>query len=178
MRIISGVLKGRRITPPKKLPVRPTTDRAKESLFNILIHQYEFEGCAVLDLFSGTGSIAYEFASRGVSTIVAVDQNAACAHFVSQTSATLQLPITVVKMPVAKFLSQNTNAYDFVFADPPYAFSVEDYTEIVASVFSKNMLKQEGICIIEHAEQIDLSELPYFSTSRNYGGCVFSFFEW
>ena len=81
-------------------------------------------------------------------------------------------------MTVAKFLSQNTNAYDFVFADPPYAFSVEDYTEIVTSVFSKKMLKQEGICIIEHAEQIDLSELPYFSTSRNYGGCVFSFFEW
>ena len=94
MRIISGTHKGRRISPPKKLPVRPTTDRAKESLFNILVHQYNFKDCVVLDLFSGTGSISYEFASRGVEKVIAIDQNNACVKFIEATSETLDMPLS------------------------------------------------------------------------------------
>ena len=124
MRIVSGTLKGRRISPPKKLPVRPTTDRAKEALFNILVHQYNFENCTVLDLFSGTGSISYEFGSRGVASIIAVDQPQGCIRFLSQPATALSLPITAVKLPVLLFLERNSNSYAFVFADPPYAFDL------------------------------------------------------
>ena len=110
MRIVAGTLKGRRINPPKKLPVRPTTDRAKEALFNILVHQYDFERCNVLDLFSGTGSISYEFGSRGVASIIAVDQHQGCIRFISQTATALSLPITAVKMPVLLFWNETAIA--------------------------------------------------------------------
>ena len=114
MRIVAGTLKGRRINPPKKLPVRPTTDRAKEALFNILVHQYDFERCNVLDLFSGTGSISYEFGSRGVASIIAVDQHQGCIRFISQTATALSLPITAVKMPVLLFLERNSNSLSLI----------------------------------------------------------------
>ncbi len=177
MRIISGKLKGRRIQPPKNLPVRPTTDRAKEALFNILMHQYDFESATVLDLFAGTGSISYEFASRGVKLLVAVDQNNQCTNFITKTVADLDLPITVVRSPVMRFLERISANYSFVFADPPYAFSMEEYRELVGTIFSKNALQKDGLLVVEHAEQIDLSELEHFKEARNYGGCIFSFFE-
>ena len=177
MRIVSGTLKGRRINPPKKLPVRPTTDRAKEALFNILVHQYDFDNCNVLDLFSGTGSISYEFGSRGVKSITAVDQNVGCVRFISQTATDLSLPITAVKMPVLLFLERNSNSYDFIFADPPYAFEEATYTTMINTIFEKNALSDDGLLIVEHAEQIDLSKLIHFSHARSYSGCVFSFFS-
>ena len=177
MRIISGKLKGRRIQPPKNLPVRPTTDRAKESLFNILMHQYDFESATVLDLFAGTGSISYEFASRGVKLLVAVDKNNQCTNFITKTVADLNLPITVVRSPVMRFLERTSANYSFVFADPPYAFSIEEYRELVETIFNKNALQKDGLLVVEHAEQIDLSELKHFTEARNYGGCIFSFFE-
>jgi 16S rRNA (guanine966-N2)-methyltransferase len=178
MRIISGSLKGRRISPPKNLPVRPTTDRAKEALFNILSHQYDFNGCAVLDLYTGTGAISYEFASRGVAAVTAVDQHAACIRFVQQTAENLKLCITTLKSPVLKFLlSANGSTYDFIFADPPYAYRKDEYESLIDNIISKGMLTKNGLIIIEHAPQIDLSELTSFRTARNYGGCVFSFFE-
>lgn len=177
MRIISGTLKGRRIHPPKNLPVRPTTDRAKEALFNILMHQYAFEETTVLDLFAGTGSISYEFASRGAQQIVAVDKNAACTKFISQTADELALPITVVRAPVLSFLERINTSYSFIFADPPYAFSKEEYRGLVDAVFSKNAVQNDGLLIVEHAEQIELSDLNRFTEARSYGGCVFSFFE-
>ena len=176
MRIVSGTLKGRRISPPKKLPVRPTTDRAKEALFNILVHQYDFENCTVLDLFSGTGSISYEFGSRGVASIIAVDQHQGCIRFISQTATALSLPITAVKMPVLLFLERNSNSYDFIFADPPYAFELETYKTMIDSIFEKKALSDDGLLIVEHAEQVDLSDIAHFSHARSYGGCVFSFF--
>ena len=176
MRIVSGTLKGRRISPPKMLPVRPTTDRAKEALFNILVHQYDFNDCNVLDLFSGSGSISYEFGSRGVASIVAVDQHPGCIRFITQTAADLSLPITTVKMPVLLFLERNSNNYDFIFADPPYALELATYKSIVNTIFKKSTLAPEGLLIIEHAEQIDLSDIEQFSHARSYGGCVFSFF--
>ena len=177
MRIISGKLKGRRIQPPKNLPVRPTTDRAKEALFNILMHQYDFESATVLDLFAGTGSISYEFASRGVKLLVAVDQNNQCTNFITKTVADLDLPITVVRSPVMRFLERISANYSFVFADPPYAFSMEEYRELVETIFSKNALQIGGLLVVEHAEQMDLSALTHFREARNHGGCIFSFFE-
>lgn len=177
MRIISGTLKGRRLQPPKNLPVRPTTDRAKEALFNILMHQYDFDEATVLDLFAGTGSISYEFASRGVKQLVAVDKNTQCANFITKTSEDLALPVTVVRAPVLRFLERIATSYSFIFADPPYAYTVEEYRFLVATIFSKNALHKDGILVIEHAEQIDLSTLAHFTKARNYGGCIFSFFE-
>ena len=177
MRIISGSLKGRRISPPKNLPVRPTTDRAKEALFNILSHQFDFNGSSVLDLYTGTGSISYEFASRGVAAVTAVDQHAACIRFVQQTAEKLNLCITTVKSPVLKFLSSSMGTYDFIFADPPYAYEKDEYDALIGNIISKDVLTENGLIIIEHAPQIDLSEVTSFSTARNYGGCVFSFFE-
>lgn len=177
MRIISGKLKGRRIHPPKNLPVRPTTDRAKEALFNILVHQYDFESCSVLDLFAGTGSISYEFASRGVKTITAVDQNNRSIAYINETSESLSLPITTVRMSVTQFLERLNNDYTFVFADPPYTFTPDAYQALIHTVFERSLLQKNGLLIVEHAEHVDLSAFKYFTNVRNYGGCVFSFFE-
>lgn len=177
MRIISGTCKGRRIQPPKNLPVRPTTDRAKEALFNILVHQYDFETSSALDLFAGTGSISYEFASRGVQKINAVDQNARCIAFIEQTAAALALPIKTIRLTVKSFLERHHGAYTFIFADPPYVFTKQDYQEMITSIFSNKWIEKGGLLIVEHAEQIDLSTVEHYTTARNYGGCVFSFFE-
>lgn len=177
MRIISGTCKGRRIQPPKNLPVRPTTDRAKEALFNILIHQYDFETASVLDLFAGTGSISYEFASRGVQNITSVDQNVRCVSFIEQTANTLNLPVKTVRMTVKSFLERHQGKYTFVFADPPYNYTEKDYREVITIIFTKKWIEKEGLLIVEHAEQIDLSTIKHFTNARSYGGCVFSFFK-
>ena len=135
MRIISGFHKGRRLTAPKQLPVRPTSDRSKEALFNILQHQYNLENTAVLDLFSGTGSISYEFGSRGVINIIAVDQNKMCVDFIRKTSESLKLPIRIKQMETLKFLSDVKMKFDFIFADPPYDLKTQHYLEIIDKVF-------------------------------------------
>jgi len=177
MRIISGKHKGRRISAPKKLPVRPTTDMAKEALFNILSNQYYFEDISVLDLFSGTGNISYEFASRGVTAICSVDRNYDCAKFVKTTAEHLGFTIKTIKSDVFQFLEKGAKPVDIIFADPPYALSMEDFSQIPAIVFSKQLLLQNGTLIIEHAKHTDLSGLAHFKSSRKYGSSVFSFFE-
>jgi len=177
MRIISGEFKGRKIDPPKNLPVRPTTDMAKESLFNILNNTYYFDELTVLDLFSGTGSISYEFSSRGTTNVTAVDSDHGCTKFIYDTAKKFNMPIQVVKSDVFKFLQSTKNAYDIIFADPPYALALEDFTKIVELVFSESLLAEDGLLIIEHSKHTDLSEMQNFSHFRNYGGCVFSFFE-
>ena len=177
MRIISGLYKGRRITAPKKLPVRPTTDMAKEALFNIINNLYYFDELSVLDLFSGTGNISYEFASRGTETIIAVDGNYACIKFINTTSEGFQMPIQTIKSDVFKFLETSKTKHDIVFADPPYAFKVEQFTEIVNLTFSNALLNEGGLLIVEHAKQTDLSTLHNFSYKKSYGGNYFSFFE-
>lgn len=177
MRIISGRYKGKRLIAPKKLPVRPTTDMAKEALFNILNNNYHFEDLVVLDLFSGTGNISYEFASRGTQNITAVDLNTHCVRFISKTSKELQFDITAIKSDVFKFLNQTKIKADIIFADPPYNFSDEQFSKISDLVFENELLLDDGLLIIEHSEQTDLRDLPYFSEKRKYGGNVFSFFE-
>ena len=177
MRIISGTHKGRRLTAPSKLPVRPTTDMAKEALFNILNNQYHIPSLKVLDLFSGTGNIAYEFAARGAEDVTAVDGNYDCVKFIKKTSEELQFSITTIKSDVYKYLEKAGMKADLIFADPPYNFEKAEFARIAEIVFEKEMLLEEGQLIIEHSKHTDLSNLPHYSQSRKYGSSVFSFFE-
>ena len=177
MRIISGKLKGRRLRAPKNLPVRPTTDMAKEALFNIINNSYYFDSITVIDLFSGTGNISYEFASRGTQNIYAIDTNYNCIKYISTTAKELDLEINTFKSDVYKFIDKTSIQADIIFADPPYNFEVEKFLEIVDTVFSKNLLKEEGVLIIEHSKQTDLSTHEKHSYDKRYGGNVFSFFD-
>jgi len=176
MRIISGKYKGRRLKAPKNLPVRPTTDMAKESLFNILNNEYSFDELEVLDLFSGTGNISYEFASRGTSKITAVDQHLACIKYINQVKNDFDFKIHTIKSDVYTFLEKTTIPVDIIFADPPYKFKDEDLLKIADLVFKKKLLKNEGYLIIEHAKQTKLSDHTNFSHEKRYGGNIFSFF--
>ena len=177
MRIISGKLKGKRINAPKNLPVRPTTDMAKESLFNILNNLYYFDAVSVIDLFSGTGNIAYEFASRGTQSIYAIDGNFGCVRFIHKTAKELELPINPYKSDVFKFLEKTDLKADIIFADPPYNLAVSEFLKIVALVFKKDMLHKDGVLIVEHSKHMEISQHPKFAYSKKYGGSVFSFFE-
>lgn len=177
MRIISGIYKSRKIVAPKNLPVRPTTDMAKESLFNILNNHYYFDEISVLDLFAGTGNISYEFASRGSEQITAVDQHFGCIKFINQTAENFKMPIDTIKSDVFKYLESTKQNVDIIFADPPYNFTDEQFTKIPQLIFQNNILQDEGMLIIEHSKHTNLSELPNFSNQKSYGGNVFSFFK-
>ncbi len=177
MRIISGIHKGRKIIAPKKLPVRPTTDLAKESLFNILNNRFYFDEISVLDLFAGTGSISYEFASRGSENITAVDQDFGCVKFINQISDDLELNIQVLKADVFKFLENSFQKYKIIFADPPYALSEEQFKNIHDLVFKNNLLEDDGLLIIEHSKHTKLTGLEHYAFGKVYGGNAFSFFE-
>jgi len=177
MRIISGSHKGRRLFAPKKLPVRPTTDRSKEALFNILQHQYDWSSIRVLDLFSGTGSISYEFASRGVTEVFSVDINSHCIEFIQQTAQKLDLKINTVQGDTLKYLSSINIDFDLIFADPPYNNDPQSYLKLVNTIFEKNKLKKNGLLILEHPEHKYLEVHPKFSQARKYGNNIFSFFE-
>jgi len=177
MRIISGTNKGKRLVAPKKLPVRPTTDMAKEALFNILNNTFQFSQLSILDLFSGTGNIAYEFASRGSKEITAVDANYDCVKFIKKTAQELDFNISTIKSDVFKFLEKAYVKADIIFADPPYDFEENEFLKIPQIVFEKNLLNQNGQLIIEHSKHTNLSDFPNFIEARRYGGSVFSFFE-
>ena len=177
MRIVSGKHKGRRITAPGNLPVRPTTDMAKEALFNILNNSYYLEDLSVLDLFAGIGSICFEFASRGSTDITAVDQHSGCIKFLDSTNEILDTGIQTVKSDVFSFLERNSRKFDVIFADPPYDMDEDRFVQLLELIFSKELLKDEGLLIIEHGKQTDLSNHPKFERSRKYGGNVFSFFN-
>ena len=177
MRIISGYFKGKRIQAPKTLPVRPTTDMAKEALFNILNNQFYFNEIKVLDLFSGTGNISYEFISRGTTAITAVDSFYGCIKFIDKISNELEKNIQTVKSDVYQYLQKSTQQFDVIFADPPYDFSKEKFEEIVQLTFKNNLLNPDGLLVIEHSKHTDLSSHEYFKYSKRYGGNMFSFFE-
>ncbi|RED43529.1 16S rRNA (guanine(966)-N(2))-methyltransferase RsmD [Winogradskyella eximia] len=177
MRIISGLYKGRRITAPKKLPVRPTTDMAKEALFNIINNQYYFDDISVLDLFSGTGNISYEFASRGTEHITAVDENYGCIKFINETADAFDMDISTIKSDVFKFLEKSKQKHSIIFADPPYNFELAAFSKIPELVFKNELLEEEGILIVEHSKHTDLSQLEHYSHSKSYGGNMFSFFS-
>lgn len=178
MRIISGQFKGRRITAPKKLPVRPTTDMAKESLFNILNNLYYFDDISVLDLFSGSGNISYEFASRGTEQITAVDENYGCIKFISETAEQFEMNITTIKSDVFKFLEKTTQQHTVIFADPPYDLPLAEFAKIPQLIFEHELLEDNGLLIVEHSKHTDLSGLEHYSHSKGYGGNMFSFFKY
>lgn len=157
--------------------MRPTTDMSKESLFNILNNHFDFDGLRVLDLFSGTGNISYEFGSRGAQQIVSVDADFGCVKFIKQTAAEFDFPITAIKSNVFGFLEKASGEYDIIFADPPYDMAQQDFEKIVQLVFEKELLSDEGMMVIEHSKYTEMDKLPNFSFQKNYGGSRFTFFE-
>lgn len=177
MRIISGKFKGRRIAPPKNLPVRPTTDMSKEALFNVLNNHFNFTDLKVLELFAGTGSISYEFASRGCSPILCVDADLGCINFIKKTAKEFEFDITAIKNDVFKFLEKHTGNYDIIFADPPYGMVQKEFERIVEIIFEKELLDDAGMLIVEHSKYTKLDKMPNYSFQKNYGGSVFTFFE-
>ena len=178
MRIISGKYKGRRLSPPKNLPVRPTTDMSKEALFNILNNHFNFAELKVLDLFAGTGNISFEFASRGSEPIIAIDADYGCISFIKKTTDEFEFNITAIKSDVFKFLEKTKGDFDIIFADPPYGMEQKDFEKIVELVFTYELLVEDGMMIVEHSKHTKLEHLTQFSFQKNYGGSTFSFFEW
>ncbi len=176
MRIIGGTLKGLRLNPPKNLPVRPTTDLAKEALFNILQNQIDFENIKVLDLFAGTGNISLEFASREAAQVISVDRSIHCINYIKDAARQHKLSqIRTYKADVFKFLEIETEQYDLIFADPPY--DLNGIPEIPRIIFDKKLLLPGGMLIVEHQTLQNLSNHPAFVEQRKYGHSSFSFFK-
>lgn len=176
MRIISGIHKGRILHPPKNLPVRPTTDFAKTALFNMIQNQFDFEDIKVLDLFSGTGAISVEFASRGCLDITSVDKHNGCVAFLQKSINELKIDtIRAFKEDVFSFILKNKMTYDLIFADPPY--ELKQMQEIPSLILSKSLLNKDGWLIVEHGDQTKFDEEPYFYESRRYGNVNFSIFK-
>jgi len=182
MRIISGIHGGRKIHPPGKMPhTRPTTDIAKEGLFNIIQNNIEIGELKVLDLFGGTGCISYELASRGAPEITIVEKDNRMYDFIKKTSAELGFEnFNVVKSDVFRFIeSSNQPAgsrgqYDFIFAGPPYALTTID--DLPLKIFEHNLLKPDGWFVLEHTPRNDYKKFAHYKTERNYGTTIFSIF--
>lgn len=176
MRIISGKWGGRRIHPPAKMPhTRPTTDIAKEGLFNILQHRISFEGAKTLDLFGGTGAISYELASRGAADLTIIEKDPQMHAFIRKNADMLGMEQTkVLKMDIFQFLQNISEQYDFIFAGPPYALGPID--EIPKIIVSRKLIAPRGIFVLEHTPRNDYQKFEGFSFVRNYGTTVFSFF--
>jgi 16S rRNA (guanine966-N2)-methyltransferase len=176
MRIIAGDLGGRRVNPPSKMPyTRPTTDIAKEGLFNILQNNLEFGELKTLDLFGGTGSISYELASRGVKDLTVVEKDDAMYQFIKKTSADLGLSnFKAIKMDVFRFLDQCNEKFDFIFSGPPYALPNID--DLPKRINDGKLLNPGGWFILEHTSKNNYLGFPQFATERNYGTTLFSIF--
>lgn len=175
MRIISGKYKGRIITPPKNLPVRPTTDMAKESLFNILRNYIDLEDKSVLDLFAGTGNLTFEFVSRGCKNVDSIDKDNGCVKFIKQNIDKLNIEnVKVTRLDVFRFLKISKNKYHLIFADPPYSLAGID--TIPSLILSSDILHEEGLLVLEHPKDYDFSSTNGFIEHRKYGSVNFSFF--
>jgi len=174
--IISGKYKGRLIKPPQGLRVRPTTDYARESLFNILINRLNFEDIDVLDLFSGTGSVTYEFASRGARSVELVELNRSNYGFITATLRELNLEnVTSYNTDIRIYLRKSKRRFDLIFADPPY--DLPWLKDIPALIMKYGVLKQGGIFILEHPSKTSFNDTVGFSEHRHYGSVNFSFFS-
>jgi len=173
VRIISGNYKGLKLTSPKELPVRPTTDRAKEGIFNILDNRYHINKKKILDLFSGTGNIAYEFASRGCKDITVVDNNTDCINFIKNTSLKLMTEIKTLQQDSIEYLHKCKEEFDIIFIDPPYNYL--SYKEILKIIIEKKIIKKDGCIIIEHNCKtiLDGDNIE----KRKYGQVCFSIFS-
>ena len=175
MRIISGKFGGRRIVTPKNLPIRPTTNLAKESIFNILSNKSDLKNLKVADLFSGSGLIGLEFISRGADVIF-VEKNIKCFQHIVKTLKLLGLDNKVFKSDVIRFLKNSEQKFDYIFADPPYNYSYEQYKQLIMLIVNNN-LNLDGMLIIEHFKKNNFSDISEFKERRDYGDCSFSFFK-
>ena len=177
MRIISGSKKSITVRAPKDLPTRPTTDKVKESLFNILINRFKIGEVKVLDLFAGTGNISYEFSSRGAKKIFSVDNNLKCIKFIKQTCIKHGFDIIAKRNDYIDFLIKTDENFDIIFVDPPYLFSEDQYFEILTLIKRKDILLDNGEIIIEHSSNISLGEKNIIIEERKYGSSVLSFIK-
>lgn len=177
MRIIGGKFKSKRFKAPGNIKARPTTDFAKEALFNILSNQYDFEELRVLDLFAGIGSISLEFASRGVKDITTIDQERKHIQFINKMieELSLEMEIHTIQADVFKYFNTCKKTYNLIFADPPY--KLEKGATVPQKIFEKGILEKGGTLIMEHDKYTDFSKEPYYIETRTYGNVNFSFFE-
>lgn len=175
MRIVSGYLKGRRFTPPTQLKARPTTDFAKEGLFNLLGNRIDIEGMEVLELFAGSGSIGLEFVSRGATRVTGVEMSAQHIGYIKKICGELGVNnYYLQRADVFKFLERASGCYHIIFADPPY--QLKELPTLPNIIFEKQLLQPDGLFILEHGREHDFSAHPNFLEERKYGNVHFSFF--
>ncbi|HAF29358.1 MAG TPA: 16S rRNA (guanine(966)-N(2))-methyltransferase RsmD [Bacteroidales bacterium] len=176
MRIVSGKYKGRHISPPKNFRARPTTDFAKENIFNILNNNFDFSELDVLDLFSGTGSISYEFASRECISVISIESNFKHHLFIKKTIEELGLQnVKTIKSDAFRYVKSCNKTFDIIFADPPY--ELKEIETIPSYIFEHQILKKDGWLIVEHGDKTNFSKQAGFKETRKYGGVNFSIFE-
>lgn len=176
MRIISGKFKARRFNPPHNITARPTTDFAKESLFNLLNNQIDFEDISVLDLFAGTGSISLECVSRGCKDVIAIEQASTQVNFIRKTCASLKVDnLHLLRTDVFQYLKSCKVKFDFIFADPPYDLAA--LPTLPDIIFEKELLYEDGVFVLEHPSKYDFSSHPHFYDHRVYGSVNFTFFR-
>ena len=177
MRIISGKFKGRSITPPTNLRARPTTDFAKENLFNVLANYLDFEdGVSALDLFAGTGSISIELVSRGCDRVISVEKDRDHHAFICKIMQEVKTDKCIpIRGDVFKFIKGGREQFDFIFADPPY--ELQGLETIPSLIFENNLLKEEGLLVLEHGKKDNFEDHPNFVERRVYGSVNFSFFR-
>lgn len=175
MRVVGGKYRNRRIVPPQKIDARPTTDFAKEGLFNVLQHSTALEGIRVLDLFAGTGSMSLEFLSRGAAEVISVEQDPKLFGFIQRTASELnETTWRAVRSDVFTFLNSHRGLYDIVFADPP--FYMEGIERIPQMVLENGLIGTDGLLILEHHDKINFKSVPGYQKTREYGMIEFSFF--
>lgn len=175
MRIISGKFKGRRIQAPTNITARPTTDFAKEGLFNLLNNSIDFEDIDMLDLFAGTGSISVEFVSRGADSVTSVEMNDRHCNFIRKVCAELKIDnLNLLKTDVFRYIQNCSMKFDLIFADPPY--ELEKLPALPDLIFTHQLLKPGGMFVLEHSSKHDFSAHPFFVQHRHYGNVNFSFF--
>ncbi|MEN9743692.1 MAG: hypothetical protein RLZZ65_1497 [Bacteroidota bacterium] len=179
MRIIRGTLKGKRFATPPGFPSRPTTDYAKEGLFNVLENSFDLDDARVLDLCAGTGNISFEFVSRGAASLLAIDSHPRCVQYLKKNVESLQIAdvMQVYKSDCVIYCKNAKDVqYDLIFADPPFHLGFHE--ELLQHIFNKKLLSPDGIVVIEHGKQNDFSEHPNFDYCRNFGNVYFSFFKY
>ena len=176
MRIVSGIYKGRRFNPSGLKYTRPTTDFAREGLFNILNSQLEFDELKALDLFSGSGAVAFEFVSRGAAQVISVERDVSCVKFIYQVKEELNMEnFDIIKADVLKYIKKTSLKFDIIFADPPYDFAGHDI--VIETVLEKQLISENGMLIVEHDKHNDFSAHEKFSSQRKFGNVHFSFFS-
>lgn len=176
MRIISGTFGGRRLTPPKDIKARPTTDMAREALFNILGGMYDFEGKKILDLFAGTGAVSLEFISRGAQSVTAIDIEMISKKFIGNTIRDWEIDnMRIVRADVFKLAQKANESFDIVFADPPYGS--KRFALVPQMIFDSGWLAEDGLVIVEHGDEHSFDDHPYFEKHKRYGSVNFSFFH-